>query len=228
MIIGFAGQKQSGKSTAADYIEATAVGPVVQHSFADNLKEFCIKTLGLTRKQCGYDGGTDDDKNSFTEYKWDNVNEFFRRKYGKIIDLEDLQGPTKELRTGPMTAREVMQVQGEMQRRMFYRNLWVDAIFREIDDYGEGVIHVITDIRHQNEVEKTIDADGYVIHLMKQTNNDAADSEKELMMIDWGKYPRVYAIDNSVLTIEEKNDRIKELLQKIIGVDLYTQKGDAG
>lgn len=225
IIIGLAGQKQSGKSTATLYTRTLISIPIggqlkcqpMVYSFADPLKDFCIKTLGLTYKQCY---GTDEEKNSLTNHKWENVDIYFRKKYGKVINIvEDIQGPTVEPRKGFMTAREVMQVQGEMQRKFFCKDMWVDALFREIDN-NAGSVALIQDVRHENEVKKCSDS-GYVIHLKKLTNNDSADSEAELKKIDWKSYPNVFEIDNTNLTIEEKNEKIKEILFKIPGLEKF-------
>ena len=93
IIIALSGRKNSGKNTIANFIkqyyatnkaarefpdprdtwriaersEEIEREDVLECSFADNLKEFCIDTLGLSYKQCY---GTDDEKNSPTQYNW--------------------------------------------------------------------------------------------------------------------------------------------------------------
>ena len=211
LIFGIAGQKQSGKTTMSNYIHSLTKDSFYEYSFADNLKQFCMNTLGLTRKQCGYDNGTDDDKNLLTEHNWETVDEFFRRKYGNVIKLDDLQGPTVELKKGLMTAREVMQVQGEMQRRMFSKDIWVKSVIRQINNNPSGV-HVVSDVRYQNEIEAVLNSGGYIIYLSKITNHDKADSETELLNINWNSYKNIYEINNTHMTIEEKNATIRQFL----------------
>jgi len=215
VIIGLAGQKQSGKSTAYSYIASIVDGKVFEYSFAECLKIFCMTTLGLTHKQCN---GTDEEKNSLTEYNWEEVDLYFRRKYATVYRNE-LSEEGNLPRTGRMTSREVMQIQGEMQREMFCKNIWIKPISRQMCRYDEHV-HVITDLRHKNEIDEIDKLGGYVIHFAKQTNNDNAASEMDLLYIDWNKYPRVFAIDNTNMTIEEKNAEIKNILSQISGIEL--------
>lgn len=99
-IIALSGRKGAGKNTVADYIKTwflkkcnytseydidiSNIGLlessyIYECSFADTLKEFCIETLGLEHKQCY---GSDEDKNTPTKYKWSNVPDFYRWKFG--------------------------------------------------------------------------------------------------------------------------------------------------
>ena len=215
-LIGLCGQKQSGKSSSTSYIRSRLKSRVViERSFAVLLKEFCIETLGLTRKQCGFEDGTEEDKNSLTNIRWENVDSFFRKKYGRII-VDDTSGISRELKTGRMTAREVMQVQGELQRSFFYQDIWVDALFRRINKQqpcDHRMVNVVSDVRHLNEIEKVLSEDGFIIHLLRGKNGDVADSEAELLSIKWNKYDRVYHIDNSEMTIDEKNEEINKILK---------------
>jgi hypothetical protein len=78
-IIAFSGRKQSGKSTAADYIKS------VIDSFADPLKQdICMNILGMTYEQCY---GTDDDKNTTTDLTWNN-NQLTARAAMEIIGTD--------------------------------------------------------------------------------------------------------------------------------------------
>ena len=227
MIIGLAGQKQAGKTTASAYLKDILDDIIYEYSFADTLKTFCIDVLGLTRKQCGYDDGTDEDKNSLTRYKWEDVDAFFREKYGGRNSNSGYHRSIPVPKTGFMTAREVMQVQGEMQRRFFCGTIWLDPVFSKIEtntkmlqksfDARDGV-HVITDIRHKNEVERTLAEGGYILYFSRKTNNDNADSERELLSIPWTSYSRVYEVANQGLSIEAKNAIIKETVSFFEGI----------
>jgi len=202
-IIGLAGQKVSGKTTAYEYIKSIITIPVVEHSFAKPLKDFCIDVLGLSKQQCN---GTDEEKNSLTDFLWEDVSTRFREKYTTISDCL--------LRSGPMTGREVMQVQGEMQRTFFCDEIWIKPVFRNISKCKERCLHVIVDIRHKNEAYKCYENGAHIIVFSKKTNTDKADSEKELLSIDWKKYG-AFVIDNTNMTIDEKNEEIKKILKKI-------------
>lgn len=75
-IIAFSGRKQSGKSTAGEYIEhliKTYNLPISYklYSFADPLKQdICMNLLGLSYEQCY---GDDNMKNSLTELRWEDM-----------------------------------------------------------------------------------------------------------------------------------------------------------
>jgi hypothetical protein len=60
-----------------------------QYSFSDPLKEFCVNTLGVDRKQCY---GTDEEKNSQTKLMWDNLPlsvRFHNSENAKFVKYED-------------------------------------------------------------------------------------------------------------------------------------------
>ncbi len=52
---------------------------ILECSFADKLKEFCMETLGLSYEQCY---GTDEEKNQPTEYRWEEAPDYLRWKFG--------------------------------------------------------------------------------------------------------------------------------------------------
>ena len=83
IIIALSGKKGSGKSTLANEMSSWYSDEMGESafvcSFADDLKEFCINVLELRREQCY---GSDDDKNTPTNYLWDNMSHFLRWKFG--------------------------------------------------------------------------------------------------------------------------------------------------
>ena len=206
-ILGIAGQKQSGKSSSCDFIKSIEISLVRTYSFADPLKLFCVDVLGLTYKQCY---GTDEDKNSLTPWQWEDIGEQYHKKFGR--------------HRGNMTAREVMQIQGEIQRDCFSKGIWVNCVFRKIRKEEnnrclrsfQNILHIISDLRYQNEVERCLNEGGYVIHLKKRTNDNSASSEAELLTIDWSSYDNVFEIDNTNMTIHEKNAEIAKIIDKIL------------
>jgi len=125
------GKKQSGKTTAANYIEGrTAIAKVV--SFADPIKDFCENVLGLTHAQIY---GTEEEKNSLTDIMWDKMPSDIRLRYSPppVPPKCNTCGHQEILytggihfgKTGDMTAREVMQVFGtDMIRTYFGYDIW--------------------------------------------------------------------------------------------------------
>jgi hypothetical protein len=188
-IIAFSGRKQSGKSTAGEFVSSFIDNNNITlshkiYSFADPLKQdICINILGMTHTQCY---GSDDDKNTMTDLLWNG---------------EEL------------TARRAMEVIGTNIFRQIKTQVWVEAtlnkIFREKFDLA-----IIVDCRFPNESDAILDSGGYVIRLDLNPFDSDSDSEKALdpEYYDWSKFS--YIIHNSSLTNEEKNNRILKFLTR--------------
>lgn len=205
IIIGISGKKQSGKSFLCDEISKrygswieTANHPVtiisysiVSYSFADMLKQkVCIDTMGLTDEQCN---GTDEQKNTITMYKWENLPEEIR------LD-----------RKGFMTGREIMQVVGtDIFRKYFDDDIWVNATLRVIDK-ERPVMAIISDVRFPGEVQSIINNGGYVIRLLRDVcEKDSHSSEIALDDYDFSALGKsCFVLDNSDMSIEEKNEAV--------------------
>jgi hypothetical protein len=186
-IIAFAGRKQSGKSTACEYISDIISSPNNKfshkiYSFADPLKQdICMKILGLTYEQCY---GSDDDKNSSTHLTWNNQR---------------------------LTARDVMQIVGTEMFRAMYPEVWVNALINKITEDNLDVA-LICDCRFPNEVDIVHKHGGYVLRLTKNPFNSDHPSEQALDKehYDWSKFD--YIIDNQDLNIDTKNQQISNYL----------------
>lgn len=79
IVLGFSGKKQSGKDTLLNNISSMLQGTVKKYSFADGLKNFLVDVMGLRPEQVW---GTDEQKNSKTQYLWENLPEFIRWENG--------------------------------------------------------------------------------------------------------------------------------------------------
>lgn len=208
-------------------------------SFADNLKEFCIDTLGLSYEQCY---GTDDDKNKPTSYVWEDTSPFFRWKFGSREieyghevknfrnehDTEWLRRTyyeawfldyafPKEYRTGPMTGRDIMQLFGTELIRETFGNVWARATIRRIKKMGKP-LSVITDNRFPNEIQAVLDEpNGFIIRLTRSPFgiDDRHPSESALDGYDWNK-DRCFVLDNAKMTIEEQNEEVMPILNEIL------------
>jgi len=188
-IIAFAGRKQSGKTTCAEFIRKYANGSISPfnntkiYNFADPLKQdICINILGLTKDQCY---GTDDQKNELVDCYWDN----------------------KQL-----TAREVMQMVGTDMFRKMQNNVWSGATIRKIQK-EQSPIAIIADCRFPNEVEAIKNAGGTVIKLTRNPYNSDHSSETAL---DPDKYdPSSFdlVIDNVDMTIDQQNQYLYTFLK---------------
>lgn len=186
IIIAFAGRKQSGKTTSAEFVSQLYhhTHKVKIYNFADPLKQdLCMNVLGLTQDQCY---GDDKYKNEKVNCYWPNTNT-------------------------QMTAREVMQYIGTDIFRKIQKNVWADATINKIKKECYDVA-LIADCRFPNEVEVIKSAGGIVIKLMRDIYHSDHDSEIALDTdrYDYRNFDLV--IDNTKCYIDEQNNIIKQFL----------------
>lgn len=182
-IIALSGRKQSGKSTASEYIENFIALNYTYakhkiYSFADPLKKsICMDILGLTYEQCY---GSDDDKNTMTSLEW--------------------QGEK-------LTARRAMEIIGTDIFRQLKNNVWVDATIQLIQK-EQPDIAIIPDCRFPNEVDALLNIGATVIRLTLDPFCSTSSSESALDQdkYDWNKFSLV--VDNSHADINIKNRTI--------------------
>lgn len=195
-ILSFSGRKQSGKSTSADYITSLINEYHIMlrenrhelnmsckiYSFADPLKQdICINILGLTYDQCY---GSDDDKNTMTDLRWDGVQ---------------------------LTAREAMEIIGTKIFRALKTNVWADATINKIKKENVDLA-IISDCRFPNEVEAVKNSGGINIRLDLDPfhSNTISENSLDQDVYDWSNFDII--IKNSKMTIEEKNKEILRFL----------------
>jgi hypothetical protein len=189
-IIGFAGRKQSGKTTCAkiisDFYDKTSAQKytIKIYNFADPLKnDICINILGMNYDQCY---GSDENKNSITDIEWDG------RK---------------------LTAREVMQFVGTDIFRKMKSNVWADATIQKIKKESPDIA-IIADCRFPNEVEAIKKAGGHVIKLTRNPFNSDHESETAL---DYNRYNHSnfdLILTNHIMTMDQQNYILIKLLTK--------------
>jgi len=191
---------------------------VKAYSFADAIKEFAVNVLGLSPEQVNGTDEEKNSLTSylwdcFPAYiRWDNAGRKYRdgnsvrhHEPAKIRIWEETEDPDKDyfnlqigestyissrdLRSGPMSAREVMQVFGtDIGRNMFGQRIWVDATFRAIDRDGRDAA-IIPDIRFPSELDAIIANKGYIIRLERDVSDgDRHPSETALDRCDWSVY----------------------------------------
>ena len=156
-------------------------------SFANPLKVICINLFGLTYEQCY---GSDDDKNSPVNIKWEHVAGVKGKK-------------------GYLTAREFMQTFGTDICRLMKPDIWTSACIDRIHNSGTELA-IVSDCRFPNEVEAVQQADGKVIRLTRNPFDDEHVSEKALD----GYEGFDCVIDNASMDMDEANrtllDKLKE------------------
>lgn len=184
-IVAFAGRKQSGKTTSAEFLSGLSweYGESKIYNFADPLKHLCMDILGLEHRQCY---GSDKEKNELVNCFWDN----------------------KQL-----TAREVLQIVGTDMFRKMQQHVWSNATIRKIrreDPY----MAIIADCRFPNEVDAIKRVGGIVIKLTRNPHNSYHASETALDPEQYDQNNFDFIIDNSHISIAEQNEQIKLYLQK--------------
>lgn len=190
-IIGFAGRKQSGKTTASSVVKniytqhfGFTEEEVKIYNFADLLKkDICMNILGLSHEQCY---GEDEHKNSLTDLEWQ----------GKKL-----------------TAREVMQFVGTEIFRKMKQDVWAAATIQQISK-DNPKIAIIADCRFPNEVNAIKSAGGIVIKLMLNPFNSDHESETALDTNKYNYRNFDIVIFNNNLSIEAKDYAIFDFLNK--------------
>lgn len=167
-----------------------SVWPFIKHyAFATTLKEIAIGLFGIDRELLY---GNDEQKNTLTDYKWEDM-------------------PTKvKGKSGFMTAREFIQYFGTEICRKMYPDVWTDKTISDITT-EQPHFAVITDARFENEIKAVQQAGGKVIRLTRTVDGeDAHDSETALD--SYNGYDGV--IDTQNLTIQESCIKLLELMEQ--------------
>lgn len=160
-------------------------------SFADPLKIICMQLFGLTEAQCY---GTDEDKNTPINIKWENM---------PIYKLSSAE------KTGFMTAREFLQYFGTNVCRTIKDSVWVDSCITRMLNSGTELA-IVPDIRFPNEVKAIQKAGGKVIRLTRSPYEDTHTSETSLDTYE--EFDHV--IDNKDMNIDETNMELMKTLRE--------------
>lgn len=204
-LILISGKKQSGKDTSAAYLSSllTFNGFSTEiYSFATPLKEFLINVFGIKKEQCW---GSDEEKNTPTTIKWsdlplpkDIINQlYFKSTKNFTSNLDDY-----------MSGRQLMEVFGTHICRKMSPNCWVDSSKRYCQSINKDFVF-ITDARFPNEIDSLLELNPFVIRLLRNPFDSKTDIETALDSYDFKKIPNFYMLDNSELSLEEKQDCLK-------------------
>jgi len=204
-IVAFAGRKQSGKTTSAEFLERYFNGAIEPfngakiYNFADPLKQdICMGILGLTYDQCY---GEDIHKNTLTSIRWRDMPEYnISWTYRKDYDI-----------SGFMTARQVMQKIGTNIFRQIKHDVWSSAIINKIKRESPQLA-IIADCRFPNEVQAVKEADGIVIKLTRNPYNSDHESETALDEVNYANHNFNLVVYNESISIPEQNQTILRFL----------------
>jgi len=188
-ILAFAGRKQSGKTTCAEFVTKYFNGSIEPfngakiYNFADSLKkDICMNILGLTYDQCY---GDDVSKNQYTEVYWNDIR---------------------------LTAREVMQLVGTDIFRKMKKDVWARSTITKIQK-EKPQIAIVADCRFPNEVKAIKDAGGLVIKLNRNPYNSDHVSETALDEINYDPLNFDFIVYNESMSIPEQNNAILRFLK---------------
>ena len=200
-VILITGKAQSGKSTAAGFLQNFINSYYPQYSvreyfFAEKLKNFLIDVIGLDYTQCY---GTNEQKDQPTKILWESFSKDIRKD-----------------KTGFMSGRQVMQIFGTEICRKLNPNCWVESCMRDIINSSHQEIAIVSDVRFPNELEKLSILNPVIIRLTRNILDMQNESEIALDNFDFNQYNNFYLIDNTSLSIEEKNKQIKEVIIKYL------------
>ncbi len=241
LIIALSGRKFSGKTTLCDHIQDVYPqtfrvngSECQEYAFADSLKAFCVNVLGLDSKQCY---GSEEEKNSPTDYRWEDVLWLWRWKFGskEMSDRDSVRQTLADgagehefygslygkgwmpssLMRGRITGREMMQLVGTELIRDNFGNVWLESTFRRIQRDNTDLA-IITDCRFENEVNAVLKrSSGHVIRLTRSVHSDNHASETSLDAFDWN-HPKCHVLDNARMDIESSKSSIENILETII------------
>lgn len=200
-IIGFCGKKGSGKDTLAGFLSFNSLEffgcRSSIFSFAEPMKLIAINFFGLRHKQVF---GSLDDKNSLTEYAWEDLPHY-----------NEIKSTYKIIPSGKMTAREFLQEFGTGVVRKMNKLIHINACFNMISKQNYP-LNFITDVRFENEIDSIKDAGGIIIKLNRSTDNDNHISETELDRCT-DKFDIV--LNNEKMSKEEQKIEILNKLKQI-------------
>jgi len=192
-------------------------------SFAAPIKQFCLDVLGLDRRQIY---GTEEQKNTHTNIKWDTMPDEIRLKYGRFLKENEIFGTAQEIvgrwgftspkapMSGYMTAREVMQIFGtDIMRTFFDYDIWAKAPFKK--NWGSTEFIIIDDCRFPNEANNALEHKALLIRLLRNPLQDTHASEIAMDDYDATKYD--YVIHNATLSLKELDAAIGLIINKRAG-----------
>jgi hypothetical protein len=207
-IIIITGKAQSGKDTSANLIKKNlcSLGKTCDiYAFAGELKNICENIFGLANHQCW---GSDSDKNTKTNFKWRDL-PLPKDRLAIIMNK-----PSAPKLDDSLTAREVMQIWGTDIFRKFDNDCWVRSTINRIKKENLDFA-IIADARFPNEIEYCLKYKPTVIRLTRNVTSNNHESEVALDNYNFDAL-KSYTIDNQLISIEEQNEKLKNIMKEII------------
>lgn len=172
------------------------------YNIADALKEVAIGIFGIDEQKVF---GTDEDKNGPSGILWENMCSLLNPYAVQKIKDEDKF--FKE-----MTIREFLQFFGTNVCRKLKDSCWMDVCAHRILSEGSNLA-VVADCRFPNEVEHFHRIGAKIVLLKSQKKSD--DHSSETAIHNMRKKDFDFIIDNTNMTILEKNMQILDILKEL-------------
>ena len=238
IVLGIGGHKNSGKDTAAKmfaYINYVGVDNANYHDYVinqqqydlttkkviihfadilkDNLSEiFCIPRELFDKREYKDELWYDYRRNDFIEQKW--ITNEHRKLY--IDDFKELIAQSPDFPC--FKIRTLMQIYGELMRKTFGDNIWVDSTVKQASKIALGnKLGIISDVRYVNEaiaIKSCYSSTGKVVRVFRDiADNNVIDNHPSEQII----YDNDYTITNNTtiinlfyqcLTIYEKLEKL--------------------
>lgn len=159
------------------------------YSFAFRLKQTLEIVFGIPHENLY---GTEEQKNELSHLKWEDM-------------------PDKPNKKGQMSYRQVAQHYGTEICRKMMDDCWIQACYADIlaEDFP---IAIIDDCRFPNEAKFMKDKGAKLIKLTKKIDFDKHESEVAMNELPDSFFDAV--IDNTDLTIGQKNEKLLEAILK--------------
>jgi hypothetical protein len=240
IVLGISGRKQSGKTTAGNFILSLHLSKLglAEKVLLDDEGQILLSDFGGNKE---YEGlfqphiipKTDINAQSllqklYSKIKIYNFADVLKQdicmnilglEYNQCYGSDDEKNQTTHLQweNKQLSGRDAMQIIGTDIFRKLDPDVWVKAtiskIVREKPD-----IAIITDCRFPNEVESIQNIGGKVLRLTRNPHNSDHLSESILDKdkFDWSKFD--YVIDNVNSSIYDQVSQIKTLLENLLGL----------
>lgn len=182
IVLGVSGKKKSGKSTLTRFLvdNSQTIWPglkVCVLPFAGELKRICVDLLGLNPAHVY---GSDEDKDTLTEYRWEDLPHVVADADFWFNHEESLRSCGKSYHTpGPMTVRQILQEVGTGIFRRMRDSVHTDAWGRRVEE-GEADIYIADDLRFLNEAEAVHQRGGRLLRVLGGVSSDGHESETAL------------------------------------------------
>lgn len=167
---------------------------IKKYSCADPLKRICIDVLGLDEKLVY---GSQSDKLTETHLKWEDMPTF----EGELGKNKSKGKVGINVKTGPMTVRDVLEYVGTELFRKMYNDCWANALVKTIQR-ERPAFAVIDDVRFPNEVFAIKQAGGKVVRLTLTTEEASKNTHDSNIKLDGFEHFDA-VIHNDSLTMEE-------------------------